>query len=305
MKEKPTLYKFWLVIDGIGLGIILVCTIFEGLEEWDETYSLKFHDNISATVFWCSGISNAIMGLLLLIINAASFESIPRFEYIGMTLLTIAPLFNMIACVLSTFSKTADDESLIDNKRWVVSEMMELIGMLLLDLSYREELFGELGMLIVEIIGFIVLSCAAVLECQFDSVSDMTPAFVLRIDHIRGSDCFGLFLLILVAIGKYQIWLTSSDFHQHSQQSYSTLSTYEDDTISSINIQSSTLTNSVVLELTSIAGSGTNGGSNSLRVVPLSILPGNSIISSHTENNASKQIMSRFESVISASEHDD
>eukprot|EP01041_Mallomonas_annulata_P004993 gene4993-9982_t len=130
-----SVYKFWLVIDGIGLAVIFVCVVLEGFQEWDDIYGDQLNGNEEAMIFWISGIIFALFGLLLLLINAASLESLPNFENFG----------------------------------------------------------------------FIVLSMAATLQVKFTSEEMILPSISLILDEIRVSDCFGLFLLSLVACGKYHL----------------------------------------------------------------------------------------------------
>jgi len=192
------------LIDGIALAIIASCTVLEGVEEWKDSFSKELSDNQFAIIFWFFGLSSAFFGLILLIINAAIIEMLPFLETFGMTLLTIGPLINMIAC---HFYVDLKNPSFSFNRRWLVSELLELSGMILLDLSYID--CGHHIMLATEVLGFIVLSMAALIELNFSS--DGVPIhFSLRLDYIRVSDSFGLFLLILVAIGKYRIHINRS-----------------------------------------------------------------------------------------------
>lgn len=86
-----------MIIDGIGLGLIAVCTFFEGVGDWGETLGGGMAENSETVLFWICGLLLAICGLMFLIFNAASFENVPEFEHIGMAMLTTAPIINMCA----------------------------------------------------------------------------------------------------------------------------------------------------------------------------------------------------------------
>eukprot|EP00607_Mallomonas_marina_P002816 CAMPEP_0182428924 /NCGR_PEP_ID=MMETSP1167-20130531/24600_1 /TAXON_ID=2988 /ORGANISM="Mallomonas Sp, Strain CCMP3275" /LENGTH=193 /DNA_ID=CAMNT_0024612143 /DNA_START=440 /DNA_END=1021 /DNA_ORIENTATION=+ len=98
--------------------------------------------------------------------------------------------------------ETLDDQDHLYNKQWMSSEILELLGMLTLDLSYVD--LGEKVMLLIETSGFLILMLAATLQVRYSSLESM-PQLVFRLDEIRISDCFGLFLLILVACGKFHL----------------------------------------------------------------------------------------------------
>jgi len=58
------LYKFWLLIDGIGLGIIALCTIYEGLEEYHGIFFDNIFSNSEAVLFWFWGLTSAFFGTM-------------------------------------------------------------------------------------------------------------------------------------------------------------------------------------------------------------------------------------------------
>ena len=110
----------------------------------------------------------------------------------------------MVGCLLF-FNHHIEAE--LYNKQWMAYEIMELVGMLLLDISYID--FGHEIMLIIEVTGFLVLIMATSIQVKFTH-SNNWPIFVLNLDAVRVSDCVGLFLLAVVALGKYHIHISSS-----------------------------------------------------------------------------------------------
>lgn len=188
-----------MLIDGIGLALIAACTVFEGYDDWNDPIRLHLKDNAEAVFLWFTGLNLAVGGLLFLIANAASFETIQYFEYLGVGMLTVAPLVNMVACSLFVLDK--NDSSY--NDAWMATEIVEFVGMGLLCLSYwpRNLLHG----LTLEIAGYIGLSCAAMMDLTIKPHSMLIYLVAVRADHIHISDFLGLLLLIIVAIGKYHV----------------------------------------------------------------------------------------------------
>jgi len=129
----------------------------------------------------------------------------PQLERSGMILLTVGPLLNICGC--SLFSDPADPYYLY-NRQWMATELIELVGISVLDLSLLDA--EHLVILFAEVAGFSILACAAVLDFDFSSGS--LPDVGLKIDMIHLSDCFGLFLLTLVALAQYAI-----KEHKHHQ----------------------------------------------------------------------------------------
>ena len=199
-----------LIVDGVGLAIIAGCTILEGMDLWKDFFNEYYDSNFPMLSFWFSGRFCQLIGLVLLISFAASFQIFPELERCGMLMLTVGPVLNL--CGYSLFQSELDPFSLY-NKRWTASELLELIGILVLDVSMIEAL-EEYIVLTAEIIGFAILACAAMLEFEF-TVSTFIPIVDVRLDMVHGSDCFGLGLLTMVAIGQYKMKISEQHDKQH------------------------------------------------------------------------------------------
>jgi hypothetical protein len=190
----------FLLIDGIGLALILSCTILEGVELWHDYFYEYIQENIVPVSFFITGRVCQVLGLLLLIIHAAMFQLFIDIERCGMILLTVGPIINIVAC--STFDPLIDP-LFVYNRQWLSSEVLELIGILILDLSMIDSY--DYLVLIFEVLGFFILGCAALLDFQYSSDSTAYPLIMLRSDLLHISDCFGLFLLTIVAIFHYRL----------------------------------------------------------------------------------------------------
>lgn len=191
----------WMLVDGIGLAIIAACTILEGFELWTDYFNEYAEFNYSSLTFWFSGRFCQVVGLMSLIIFAASLQVFHELEWAGMMMLTAGPLLNMCAC--SIFD-SGGDTSYLFNKQWMTSECLELLGIFVLDLSLIEG--PEHLVLSAEVIGFAILMCAAMIDFDY-TVGQYVPSATIRVDLIHISDCFGLGLLTIVAIAQYHIKL--------------------------------------------------------------------------------------------------
>lgn len=204
----------WMLVDGVGLAIIAACTILEGFELWTNYFNEYLEFNVASLTFWFTGRFCQIVGLISLIIHAASMQVFHELEWAGMIMLTAGPVLNMCAC--SIFDSGADTSYLF-NKQWMTSESLELLGIIILDLSLIEG--PEHLVLSAEIIGFMTLACAAILDFEY-TIDHTIPAATFRVDLIHASDCFGLSLLTIVAIGQYHIKVAK---HKISHGSVSSL----------------------------------------------------------------------------------
>jgi hypothetical protein len=190
----------WMIVDGVGLAIIATCTIMEGFDLWRDYFSEYSDDNMPSIMFWISGRLCQVMGLLFLISHAASFQLFPEIEKCGMAMLTTGPLLNLIACSLFD---SGHDPVYLYNSMWLSSECLELLGISILDLSLIDT--EEYLVLTAEITGFVILGCAAILDIEYSADDYTLPTISLRMDVIHVSDCFGLFLLSVVAVAQYQM----------------------------------------------------------------------------------------------------
>jgi len=186
-----------MLVDGVGLGLIAGCTLLEGRDLWTDYFQEHASANQGSIAFWIAGRSCQVMGLLLLIAHAASLQILAEIESAGMTLLTAGPILNIIACSLFR-----SDPELHFCSQWMLTEIIELVGISILDLSLLN--MEHIFVLSAEVVGFSILACAAILEFDF-SVVDDTSWIGTRLDPVHVFDCLGLLLLTIVAIAQYSI----------------------------------------------------------------------------------------------------
>jgi hypothetical protein len=166
-----------LLLDGVGLAIIAACTILDGMEVWNDFFNEYFAENFAAMAFWFSGRSCQVMGLLLLIMYAATFQMFPELERCGMLMLTIGPVLNISSC--SIFDNQIDNYFLY-NRGWLISELVELIGIGILDISMIETL-PEIYVLLAELVGFLVLMISATFDFEY-TIDDDFPSLGIHFD---------------------------------------------------------------------------------------------------------------------------
>jgi hypothetical protein len=188
------------------------CTIYEGIDLWGDYFNEYQDQNMPSLAFWFTGRFLQVMGLILLISHAASFQVFPEIERSGMMMLTAGPVLNMLAC--SLFDSGIDPLYLY-NKQWMSSEVLELVGISILDLSLIDA--EEYLVLTAEVTGFAILACAAILDFDYE-MGKTIPRISVRLDLLHCSDCFGLFLLTVVAIMQYRMKVAKHQQHQHQQQ---------------------------------------------------------------------------------------
>lgn len=192
---------FHVAVDGVGLAIIAACTLFDAFHEWRDTFQYHYEENYQCLTLWVTGRVVQVLALLLLMTYAASLNTYPILEVLGMSLLTAGPMMCMSASLLFN---TEHDASLGDNFgiEWFLEEALELSGILFLDLSYKK-MSNELE-LAAEVLGFFLLGCAAILDFNFKASNAIFPEVSYRFDMIHGSDAFGLILLTMVGIADYR-----------------------------------------------------------------------------------------------------
>lgn len=196
-----------MLIDGLGLAIIAACTILEGMDLWNDFFNEYWSSNSSSLGFWFCGRFLQTCGLFLLIAHAATFQIIHDVEVSGMVMLTVGPVLNLISC--SLFDSGSADPFYLFNRQWVSNESLELIGIGVLDLSMID---AEPHVVVFfELLGFFILGCASVLD--FDYTPEyLYPSISLRLELIHVSDCFGLFLLSVVAVMQYSTKVSKPSF---------------------------------------------------------------------------------------------
>lgn len=206
----------WVMLDGIGLSIVAASTVLEGFELWETYLKAYYENNFTALVCWATGNSMQVLGLLFLVMYAASFMSLHYLEYIGMGFLTVGPMLNMIA---SLNFQTGTESNLIYNLHWFTGECVELLGIVFLDLSFLP-LSSEFFLLALELVGFIFLCMAAMLEYDYTAVligESYAPEVDYRLArYINCFECFGLIILSIVSTGQYVTKL-----HKDEKSTYS------------------------------------------------------------------------------------
>ena len=210
---------------------------------WYDFFNEYAAFNTAAMCCLASGHVLQFLGLFYLIIYNATFHVLPEFESYGMVFLTVGPLVNMCACSLfttnvpsTTVSATMSGltghgstasfatSSYNFNRRWMVSEIWEFLGICLLNLSMSIHLERHhLQILYCELIGYIFLAFSVILDFNFTtdesvSVSHVShnqeqemssyvyPVIELKTDsYIHMTDCLGLCLLVGVSVGQYYV----------------------------------------------------------------------------------------------------
>ena len=227
----------WLLVDGLGLCLITACTILDTaytfnqyllnplLQEEEVIGNIFYADGlIAASIFWLSGRFFQVVGLLLLILYAVTFNYSVELDRAGMLFLTIGPLLNIGACALLGAIRFEASEQLICAGQvgeillrpcWVCTEVVEIIGILWLDISMIDGL-NELYVMVAEIIGFLVLIAAAQFEYFFQADS-IYPIVVIRADMMHFCDSIGLCLLIFVSIAHYSSKIKTIRTHRSAQ----------------------------------------------------------------------------------------
>ena len=72
-----------MVVDGIGLAMIIGSTLMEGMEDWESILNKNYPDNMITIFYWLSGLWLAVIGLFLVMVNAASFDALHLIEHYG------------------------------------------------------------------------------------------------------------------------------------------------------------------------------------------------------------------------------
>lgn len=193
---------YWMILDGIGLTAILVCTIFEGIDLWEAMFSKQWEFNQGSLLFWFAGRSLQCFGISFLITHAATYQIYHTLEYFGMALLTIGPLLNLFACSLIHFHSYR--HGFVYRRKWMIAELLELVGILFLDLSCVDT--KPYLVLMAEVLGFGILAVAASLELIYlDNDLSQAPIVSFRSDPVHVFDCLGLLCLTIVGIAQYRM----------------------------------------------------------------------------------------------------
>lgn len=187
-----------MILDVFGLMIITLCTSVEAIEDWNSEFSEHFVGNEAAMFFWILGALLAVFGLIAIMFNCAAMERLKYLEHTGMAMLTLAPVVNSVAwCLLET-------GDLLDNYTLIATEIVEFIGMNILNYSYWNKKYPW-SECFIEMTGYSVLSCAAILDLFIYPEKITEPVISIRTSSANIMDVLGLIALMVVAIGKYQM----------------------------------------------------------------------------------------------------
>lgn len=181
--------------------------LFVGFEDYSDALYPNAKENPETILCFLCGIAMAALGLVFLILHAASFETMKDFEHIGMAMLTIAPIVN--TCGWYIFDSGLDPTHFY-NRQWIATEIIEWSGMTTLCISYIDA--GRTVCLFIELTGFVLLMVAAMFTVNIHS-DRILPEFIMRWDHIHVFDTCGLFLLCVVAVGQWHIHLQEDEYN--------------------------------------------------------------------------------------------
>lgn len=192
-------------MDGIGLSIVAACTILEGMQLWDHFFHNYWASNSESIIYWILGRSCQVFGIVILLVFTATMNQYHILETGGMAFLTLGPIINMYACTLFEIEAANDDDTGGFNLNWIAGEIVELIGIILLDISCFEFDIDIIG-LCFEVSGFAFLVAAAMFDYDFSRVDISTaivyiPTIVFRQEMVDYGETSGLLILTLAAIG--------------------------------------------------------------------------------------------------------
>lgn len=228
--NRSNSYAFLIMImDGIGLCLISGCTLLQAYSEWVKLHRHHYQYNITSLSFLVCGRICQVLGMQLLIGYAFTMEKFPDLEKSGMAMLTIGPVLAAIASAM--FDSAGLDPHALLNKRMVMTELVELVGILFLDLSFVDA--ANVVVFMIEVAGYLVLMAAAVCEFDFsplvvqdtngflsdsllsnyEAVAATFKATSIKLELNRLSDCFGLGLLMIVSYCQYRerAWETNRE----------------------------------------------------------------------------------------------
>ena len=151
-------------------------------------------------------------------------------------MLTVGPILTATASAM--FDTGGLDPHALLNKRMVLTELVELTGILFLDLSFAEA--SNLLIFFIEIAGYMTLILSAICEFDFsplvtqdsngflsdsvlskyDTIIATFQATTVKWELVRVSDCFGLVLLSLVSYCQYRerAWEEKRDKERETEE---------------------------------------------------------------------------------------
>jgi hypothetical protein len=130
--------------------------------------------------------------------HAATMQSFSCVEPVGMLFLSIGPLVNLLSCACF---RLPNDPLFLYNKQWCTTEVVEFLGMCVLDISLIH--MDEEYVLATELLGFATLCAAAFLQFSYTGVSNY-PALGYKVDEVHLGECAGLIILSIVAVVQYR-----------------------------------------------------------------------------------------------------
>ena len=129
-----------------------------------------------------------------------------------MACLTIGPLLNLFSCSFIKFHNI--QHPFIFRRKWMISELLEITGILFLDVSCID--MEEYYVFLAEVVGFGILSVASALNLIFPN-NDVSkyPFIGWKTDMTTSVDCTGLLILTIVALAQFLQKLSKSKKHAH------------------------------------------------------------------------------------------
>ena len=182
------------------------------IDMWDDFFNEYYENNFVSMCFWFSSNCMGLMGILMLILHTSTFQIFPELETNAMAFLTVCPLLNMCSC--SLFKSHPTTSSFNFNRRWMLSEIWELIGISFINVANSDSFQNKyLHILCLEITGYLFYIMSVIVDFNFseneasatEEIYYSFPKIEIKTDLIYLTDCFGLFLLVIVSIGNYYI----------------------------------------------------------------------------------------------------
>lgn len=128
-------------------------------------------------------------------------------EHIGMACLTVGPLLNLFSCSFIKFHNI--QHPFIFRRKWMISELLEITGILFLDISCID--MEEHFVFLAEFVGFAILSLASALNLIFPNNDESKyPIVGWKTDMTTSVDCSGLLILTVVAFAQFLSKLSKS-----------------------------------------------------------------------------------------------
>ena len=170
------------------------CTLFDILDAWSHKYSLILTSSTDFVLYWFIENILAFLGLAILILDTALLKTIPYLEKTGMMILTLCPLLNIFVKVF--YIGGTGWNSVVN-----LSDEVEFLGMLLLDLSYLNKFSSSA---LTDFLGFSVLSFVTLFDILFNFKS-FQWILLLQSEYTHLYYFFGLLLLTFSSLGKHYL----------------------------------------------------------------------------------------------------